>query len=73
MNIYRTKEWKGYGKQNYYWNEYRQEEDTVYKYTCHRQKFFDGKESSWDRDEKLVDFWNTDDSNMPAWLKDYLE
>ena len=63
MVIYTTQEWKGYGKQNYYWNEYRLEGDEVVKYKCHRQKFFD---------EERVESWGINDSDMPGWLKQYV-
>ena len=72
MVIYRTQEWNGYGKQNNYWNEYRLEGNTVNKYKCHRQKFFDGDENTWDNEEEIVDSWNVDDPNMPEWLHNYL-
>lgn len=70
--IYTTKEWKGYGKQNYYWNEYRLEGSTVYKYKCHRQKYFNGRENEWTRDEELVQSWDKDSPDLPEWLEQYL-
>lgn len=70
--IHETNEWKGYGKQNYYWNEYRTDGSTVYKYKCHRYKFFDGDENNWVEDEDLVESWDIDDDSMPGWIRNYL-
>ena len=72
MTIYVTEKWNGYGKQNYYWNEYRLEGNEVVKYKCHKQKFFNGDESNWEQEEQVTAAWPINDSSMPEWLKNYI-
>ena len=72
MIMYRTNEWKGYGKKNYYWNEYRMEGNKVNKFKCNRHKFFDGDENNWVKDERLEESWKTDDPDLPDWLHKYI-
>ncbi len=72
MVIYTTKEYKGYGKQNYYYYEYRYDGGEVSKYKCHRSKVFDGDESNWYYDEEFIESWDENDSSMPGWLHQYI-
>lgn len=62
----------GYGKQNYYWNEYRLEGNSIVNYKCNRHKFFDGNENNWEESETEVESWNINDSNLPNWLREYI-
>lgn len=71
MLLYKTKEWKGYGKQNYYWNEYCLEDGIVVQYKCNRHKWFDGKENEWEYSKEKAETWAMDDPNMPDWLPKY--
>lgn len=70
--LYETKEWKGYGKQNYYWNEYWLDGDAVIKLKCNRHKFFDGDENTWNESKEEEQRWNIDDPNLPEWIRNYL-
>lgn len=70
--IYVTDQWNGFGKQNYYWNEYRSISGEVVKYKCNKRKHFDGDENAWTVSEEMVESWKIDDPNMPEWLKQYI-
>lgn len=70
--IYETNEWNGYGKQNYYWNEYWLEGNLVVKYKCNRHKFFDGKENNWEESKNEEESWDINDPNLPEWLRQHI-
>lgn len=72
MTIYTTQDRPGYSKNERFWNDYRLEGDTVTKYRCRSDKFFDGKENVQEYDEQEIESWNTEDPNMPEWIKQYI-
>ena len=73
MLLYKTNEWKGYGKQEHIWNEYRLDVDKVTMVKCRRQKFFDGRENDWEQSERKMKSWARDDANLPEWLQELLK
>lgn len=70
--IYVTDQWKGFGKQNYFWNEYRFESGKVFKFKCHKHKHFDGDENAWLENEELIESWEITDPAIPEWLNQYI-
>lgn len=71
MILYSTDEWAGYG-QHYHWNEYRLEKETVIKYKCHKRRFFDSPEDTWEEEENVLESWAVSDPALPKWIKPYL-
>lgn len=69
MLLYKTKEYKGYGKQNYNWYEYMLECDNIVKYKCNRHKFFDGHENSWETSKDVFEIIPKDAPYVPDWLR----
>lgn len=66
--LHKTKDWKGYGKQNYYHNEYIEEGARIVKYKVNEFKTFDGKENVWKTVKTAVESWAKNDPNIPEWL-----
>ena len=71
--IYTTREWKGYGKQNYFWNEYHKKGNKIFKYKCNRRKFFDGHENNWETSKEKVESWLINSPLLPEWLKKFIK
>ena len=66
-----TNSWKGFGKETY-WNEYWREGDTVVQYKCRKAKFFDGDENVHDEDKTEVCSWAVGDLSMPEVVPEFL-
>lgn len=71
--IYCTREWKGYGKQNYSHYEYFQNGDQISKVKCRRFKTFDGDENTWNNSENVEWTKNKSESDLPEWLQNYIQ
>lgn len=71
--IYETKEWKGFGKHEFFHNEYVQDKDTITKFKCGRRKIFNGKENEWTNTKRKEASWKKSDPKMPDWLKKHVK
>lgn len=72
MTIFKTEKWDGFGRQNYYWHEYRLEENQVVKYKCHKFKLLENGKEDWCIEEQREESWLFNDPDLPEFLKEYL-
>ena len=57
---------------NHRYVDYVDDGTTVSKVEVREYKLFDGRETSWERDETTTDSWSHDDPSMPSWLREKL-
>lgn len=72
--IYKTSERKSeWDKFSRYWNEYRQENDTIYKFAMSKTKMPEKiNDSRWTVHSTKKESWKMGDPDLPDWLKNYI-
>lgn len=72
--IYKTSERKSeWDKFSRYWNEYRQENDTIYKFAMSKTKMPEKiNDSRWPIHSTEKESWKIGDPDLPDWLNNYI-